>query len=727
MKKVLTVIAALGAAVAVSVAAGCSCAQNGLSAYEIAVENGFEGTEQEWLESLRGENGNDGNDGQTPTIEISEDGYWVINGEKTDVKAEGQDGEPGKDGEDGEDGAQGPQGPQGEPGKDGEDGEDGAQGPQGPQGEPGKDGEDGEDGAQGPQGPQGEPGKDGEDGEDGVGIADITYSYEYSAEDGCFYTVIVFVLDNGDEYEVKIPSSAAAPDAEYKAATTEEFMQLLENGVENIEFTAESYTAANAEELTALLTSGAPAVELTADIKLGSAGSADAGVVLTEGEATVDLGGYALEYTGNGVAFDVQGESTHLVFRDSSENGTGSVYGGRGGNNKTVRVSENATVDIYGGNFSVGPDGNNEGNSCIEVAGLGGLVNIYGGTFFSEAAYNGFYYVLNTTQTQDTKGAVYVYGGTFKNFDPSKGDDSSVANGGSNTSVQSTYVFEGYISYESEDGTYVVCAKEEAPEDVVATIGTAGYKDVVEAFAALNAVAGEDEAVLELTQPEYTVEKGVEITRNNVTVKGLGAEKTTFTANDAGTNGQAAIFISGADNVTICDMKIVLAGGTENASPVKATFSTEAPVAGSDASNTSDVSANLSLKDLVLVGNDLGHGLNLHGVSNVTVDGVSVESYAKCGISLAFATDVNISNVTFKDAECWADIGMMYDTRDTYKTPVTGVVLGEGITFAKNLIYAERNYEVPDYSAYAADFALTQSETGWALTSAETAAASING
>ena len=43
MKKVLTVIAALGAAVAVSVAAGCSCAQNGLSAYEIAVENGFEG------------------------------------------------------------------------------------------------------------------------------------------------------------------------------------------------------------------------------------------------------------------------------------------------------------------------------------------------------------------------------------------------------------------------------------------------------------------------------------------------------------------------------------------------------------------------------------------------------------------------------------------------------------------------------------------------------------
>ena len=29
-----------------------------------------------------------GKDGLTPTIEISDDGYWVINGEKTDVKAE---------------------------------------------------------------------------------------------------------------------------------------------------------------------------------------------------------------------------------------------------------------------------------------------------------------------------------------------------------------------------------------------------------------------------------------------------------------------------------------------------------------------------------------------------------------------------------------------------------------------------------------------------------------
>lgn len=42
---------------------------NGKSAYEIALDNGFEGTEEEWLESLKGEsgkNGTNGQDGHTP-------------------------------------------------------------------------------------------------------------------------------------------------------------------------------------------------------------------------------------------------------------------------------------------------------------------------------------------------------------------------------------------------------------------------------------------------------------------------------------------------------------------------------------------------------------------------------------------------------------------------------------------------------------------------------------
>lgn len=81
----------------------------GDSAYQVAVSNGFEGTEQEWLASLKGPKG--------------------------DV------------------GAKGPQGPAGATGPKGDTGQAGSQGPQGPKGDPGQAG------AQGPQGPKGADGK----------------------------------------------------------------------------------------------------------------------------------------------------------------------------------------------------------------------------------------------------------------------------------------------------------------------------------------------------------------------------------------------------------------------------------------------------------------------------------------------------------------------------------------------------------------------------------------
>ena len=44
----------------------------------------------EGLDGKDGQDGQDGKDGVTPTIEINDDGYWVINGEVTDVKATGE-------------------------------------------------------------------------------------------------------------------------------------------------------------------------------------------------------------------------------------------------------------------------------------------------------------------------------------------------------------------------------------------------------------------------------------------------------------------------------------------------------------------------------------------------------------------------------------------------------------------------------------------------------------
>lgn len=80
----------------------------GASAYEVAVENGFVGTEEQWLLSLVGPTGPKGDTGDT-----------------------------GATGATGPQGPQGPQGIQGIQGIQGETGATGATGPQGPQGDPG--------------------------------------------------------------------------------------------------------------------------------------------------------------------------------------------------------------------------------------------------------------------------------------------------------------------------------------------------------------------------------------------------------------------------------------------------------------------------------------------------------------------------------------------------------------------------------------------------------------
>lgn len=88
----------------------------GESAYDIAVKNGFEGTEQEWLQSLQGKDGVNGKDGKDGA-----DGKDGVNGQN------GKDGKDGVDGKDGADGKDGEDGVDGKDGADGKDGKDGAQ------------------------------------------------------------------------------------------------------------------------------------------------------------------------------------------------------------------------------------------------------------------------------------------------------------------------------------------------------------------------------------------------------------------------------------------------------------------------------------------------------------------------------------------------------------------------------------------------------------------------
>ena len=74
----------------------------GKSAYEVAVENGFSGTETEWLASLKGEPGapgapgKDGENGKTPYV--GDNGNWYIGADDTGKPSRGAKGEPGRDG-----------------------------------------------------------------------------------------------------------------------------------------------------------------------------------------------------------------------------------------------------------------------------------------------------------------------------------------------------------------------------------------------------------------------------------------------------------------------------------------------------------------------------------------------------------------------------------------------------------------------------------------------------
>lgn len=71
----------------------------GKSAYEIAKENGFDGTEAEWLASLKGAtgaagaNGKDGENGKTPYV--GENGNWYIGTDDTGKPSRGAKGDPG--------------------------------------------------------------------------------------------------------------------------------------------------------------------------------------------------------------------------------------------------------------------------------------------------------------------------------------------------------------------------------------------------------------------------------------------------------------------------------------------------------------------------------------------------------------------------------------------------------------------------------------------------------
>ena len=146
----------------------------GYSAYEIAVQNGYVGTEEEWVASLKGRDGTvsfealteeqraslKGDKGDPFTYsDFTPEQLEALKGPKGDmgpVGEAGPKGDTGPQGEIGPKGDTGERGPQGEIGPKGEKGDQGPQGERGPQGEVGPKGDKGDKGDEGPIGPKGE-------------------------------------------------------------------------------------------------------------------------------------------------------------------------------------------------------------------------------------------------------------------------------------------------------------------------------------------------------------------------------------------------------------------------------------------------------------------------------------------------------------------------------------------------------------------------------------------
>ena len=135
----------------------------------------------------------------------------------------------------------------------------------------------------------------------------------------------------------------------------------------------------------------------------------------------------------NAIAVKAVGAGANVTILD------GAFDGGKGGNNQCVHVREGATVTIKGGTFTVGADANGYGNSVIES--FDGNIVIEGGFFYTDYAYSNFYYVLN--QNNNNPGTITVKGGTFVNYDPSKGDDNLGGN----------FVADGYKVVSEAHGT----------------------------------------------------------------------------------------------------------------------------------------------------------------------------------------------------------------------------------------------------------------------------------
>ncbi len=145
-----------------------------------------------------------------------------------------------------------------------------------------------------------------------------------------------------------------------------------------------------------------------------------------DANVTVDGGYYVGGGKGNVGVYAKDGATVHI--KDAY------VNGGETGNNVGILLEGASKVVIDNGYFTVGKDANSSGNPVIYIYDNDCELEINGGFFETDYADNrGWYFVINI-KNEVVSYKVTVKGGTFVNYDPSKGDDN----------LKGNFVAEGY-------------------------------------------------------------------------------------------------------------------------------------------------------------------------------------------------------------------------------------------------------------------------------------------
>ena len=212
-------------------------------------------------------------------------------------------------------------------------------------------------------------------------------------------------------------------------------------------------------------------------------------------------------------------------------------------------------------------------------------------------------------------------------------------------------------------------------EEAVISIGERTFSTLQDALAQAqpNDTISISEGVVNATANEQ-----FRITTNGLTIQGAGAA-TVINAGSYSVSAQAGVLVA-ADGVTIKNLTILSTAASGNVSALK--FSkigteTELPmVTNGKISNVTLSSTN-------------GHALNIHGVTEMDIQGLNITGAGKCGISMASAPKVSIANSTIENA-AWADIGMMYKQSAAYEV-ASRLNVGAGNRFGSSTnIYSER-------------------------------------